>query len=108
MGGSLFGYVRVSTKEQNLDRQLLAMQAAGVAPKMIYQDKISGKNFERPEYQRLLKKIKAGDTLVVKSIDRLGRNYEEILEQWRLCGTNRAGVHKTEAGGRDCSSKSQR
>ncbi len=77
-----YGYVRVSTKEQNEDRQMIALQAFGVSK--IYLDKQSGKNFERPNYKRLMRKLKAGDTIVIKSIDRLGRNYEEILEQWRI------------------------
>lgn len=84
MEGKLYGYVRVSTKEQNLDRQLHAMRVFGVSEAQIYQDKLSGKDFERPAYRHLLKKLKPGDTLVIKSIDRLGRNYEEILEQWRI------------------------
>ena len=84
MENKIYGYVRVSTKEQNLDRQLLAMREFGVLEKQIYQDKLSGKDFERPSYRRLLKKLKPGDTLVIKSIDRLGRNYDEILEQWRI------------------------
>ncbi len=84
MENRVYGYVRVSTREQNLDRQLLAMSAFGVPEKRIYQDKLSGKDFERPAYRRLLKTIKPGDTLVIKSIDRLGRNYDEILEQWRV------------------------
>lgn len=78
-----YGYIRVSTKEQRIDRQLIALQDFGIADKRIFTDKISGKNFERPQYRRLIKKIKPGDTLVIKSIDRLGRNYDEILEQWR-------------------------
>ena len=77
-----YGYVRVSTKEQNEDRQLVAMREFGVD--RIYTDKQSGKDFERPQYQRMLRKMKKDDTLVIKSIDRLGRNYEEILEQWRV------------------------
>lgn len=84
MENKIYGYVRVSTKEQNLDRQLLAMHEFGVPEKQIYRDKQSGKDFERPAYRRLLKKLKPGDTLVIKSIDRLGRNYDEILEQWRI------------------------
>ena len=84
MEGKLYGYVRVSTKDQNLDRQLMAMRNFGVSEALIYQDKLSGKDFERPAYHRLLKRIKPGDTLVIKSIDRLGRNYDEILEQWRI------------------------
>ena len=78
-----YGYIRVSTKEQNEDRQLIAMREFGVAEENIILDKQSGKNFERPGYKRLMRKLKNGDTLVIKSIDRLGRNYEEILEQWR-------------------------
>ena len=84
MPSQIYGYVRVSTKEQNEDRQLIAMQNFGVKQSKIYMDKLSGKDFERPKYKRLMKKIKPGDTLVIKSIDRLGRNYEEILEQWRI------------------------
>ena len=80
----VFGYVRVSTKEQNEARQLIAMRNQGVPGKNIYVDKQSGKDFERTQYRRLMRKLKDGDTLVVKSIDRLGRNYEEILEQWRV------------------------
>lgn len=79
-----YGYIRVSTKEQNEDRQRIAMAEFGVAESNIILDKQSGKDFERPGYQRLLGKLKTGDTLVIKSIDRLGRNYDEILEQWRL------------------------
>ena len=78
-----YGYVRVSTKEQNEDRQMIAMRNFGIANSSIL-DKQSGKDFERPGYQRLIQKLKTGDTLVIKSIDRLGRDYEEILEQWRL------------------------
>ncbi len=81
---STYGYVRVSTKEQNEDRQMIAMGEFGVEEERIILDKQSGKNFERPGYRRLLRRLKAGDTLVIKSIDRLGRNYDEILEQWRL------------------------
>ena len=79
-----YGYVRVSTKEQNEDRQMIAMREFGVADSRIVLDKQSGKDFERPGYRRLVRKLKAGDTLVIKSIDRLGRNYDEILDQWRL------------------------
>lgn len=79
-----YGYIRVSTREQNEDRQLKAMEEYGIAPANISVDKQSGKDFERPGYRRLLKKLRPGDTIVVKSIDRLGRNYNEILEQWRL------------------------
>lgn len=79
-----YGYARVSTKEQNEERQLLALREFGIDDKLIYVDKQSGKDFERPSYKRLLKKLKPDDTLVIKSIDRLGRNYDEILEQWRI------------------------
>lgn len=84
MENKTYAYVRVSTREQNLDRQLLAMRDFGVEEENIYQDKLSGKDFDRPSYRRLLKKLRPGDTLVLKSIDRLGRNYDEILEQWRV------------------------
>ena len=79
-----YGYARVSTKEQNEERQLIALTAFGVAADAIFVDKQSGKNFERMQYRKLIRKLKDGDTLVVKSIDRLGRNYDEILEQWRV------------------------
>lgn len=79
----IYGYIRVSTKEQCEDRQILALREFPVAEKDIYMDKLSGKDFNRPRYQTLVRKLKPGDILVVKSIDRLGRNYEEILEQWR-------------------------
>ncbi len=79
-----YGYARVSTKEQNEDRQLIAMREFGIDDGSIILDKQSGKDFKRPGYRGLVRKLKAGDTLVIKSIDRLGRNYDEILEQWRL------------------------
>lgn len=79
-----YGYIRVSSREQNEDRQRIAMRNFGVPDGNVILDKQSGKDFERPGYQRLLKKLKPVDTLVIKSIDRLGRNYDEILEQWRL------------------------
>ena len=78
------GYVRVSTKEQNIDRQMEAIKSLGIREKDIYVDKISGKNFERPAYQKMLSKLKRNDVVVIKSIDRLGRNYDEILKQWRM------------------------
>lgn len=78
-----YGYIRVSSKEQNIDRQMIALQEYGIQSRDIFVDKLSGKDFERPQYRRMIKKIKPGDTLVIKSIDRLGRNYDEILEQWR-------------------------
>lgn len=79
-----YGYARVSTKEQNERRQIIALTAFGITEDCIFVDKQSGKDFERTQYRRLMRKLKDGDTLVVKSIDRLGRNYEEILEQWRI------------------------
>ena len=82
--GQIYGYVRVSSRDQNEARQMAAMREAGVSDADIYLDKRSGADFERQGYRRLLRKIRAGDTLVVKSIDRLGRNYDEILEQWRF------------------------
>lgn len=84
MDTKIFGYVRVSSKEQNEDRQVVAMREFGVRDKNIVVEKQSGKDFDRPLYQRMVKKMKTGDTLVIKSIDRLGRNYDEILEQWRF------------------------
>ena len=84
MSNQIWGYCRVSTKEQNEDRQIIALQEAGVLLDHILIDKQSGKDFARPQYRRLLRKIKKDDLLYIKSIDRLGRNYEEILEQWRI------------------------
>ena len=82
--GKAYGYVRVSTREQNEDRQMIALDRIEVSRENIYMDKQSGKDFERPRYRNLLRKLEEGDLLYVKSIDRLGRNYEEILEQWRI------------------------
>ncbi len=79
-----YGYIRVSTREQNESRQLLALHNAGICDTNIYFDKQSGKDFERPAYSRMVEKLQKDDVLFIKSIDRLGRNYEEILEQWRL------------------------
>ena len=79
-----YGYVRVSSQDQNEDRQLIALREKNVDPKQIFIDKQSGKDFERPQYKKMLKKTKAGDLLYVLSIDRLGRNYEEIQNQWRI------------------------
>ncbi len=79
-----YGYIRVSSKDQNEDRQLIALNEVGVERKNIYLDKKSGKDFERPQYKKLLRKLKKDDLLYIKSIDRLGRNYEEILQQWRV------------------------
>ncbi|MCI8782813.1 MAG: recombinase family protein [Dorea sp.] len=80
----IYGYVRVSTREQNEDRQMLALNEKEVPEQNIYIDKQSGKDFKRPMYNRMLKKLREDDLIYVKSIDRLGRNYEEILEQWRI------------------------
>lgn len=82
--GAVYGYVRVSTREQNEDRQIMALNEKKVPKKNIYIDKQSGKDFQRPMYHRMLKKLRRNDLIYVKSIDRLGRNYEEILEQWRI------------------------
>ena len=79
-----YGYVRVSSQDQNEDRQLIALKEKLVDPKMTFIDKQSGKDFDRPQYKKLLRKLKAGDLLYVLSIDRLGRNYEEIQRQWRV------------------------
>lgn len=79
----VYGYVRVSAKDQNEDRQIIAMREVGVSEKNIYMDKQSGKDFKRKQYKRLVRKMKKDDLLYIKSIDRLGRNYEEIIKQWR-------------------------
>ena len=92
---NIYGYVRVSTKDQNEDRQLAAMQELQIPEKNIFIDKMSGKDFNRPMYKRMIKKMKKDDLLYIKSIDRLGRNYEEILEQWRV-------LTKREEGGYCC------
>lgn len=84
MANTTYGYVRVSTKDQNEARQIIAMQEFGIDEKRIFLDKQSGKDFNRPNYQKLIRKLKKGYTLVIKSIDRLGRNYDEIIEQWRI------------------------
>lgn len=81
---NIYGYIRVSTREQNEDRQLLAMRAHSIPSNHIYTDRQSGKDFHRPAYRRLLRRLREGDLVYVKSIDRLGRNYEEIQEQWRV------------------------
>lgn len=79
-----YGYVRVSSKDQNLERQLDALKDMGILEKNIFIDKMSGKDFHRPGYERMLNKVKAGDLIVILSIDRLGRDYSEILQQWRI------------------------
>ncbi len=81
---NIYGYIRVSSKDQNEDRQLIALNEMGVERKNIYLDKKSGKDFDRPQYKKLLRKLKKDDLLYIMSIDRLGRNYEEILQQWRV------------------------
>lgn len=92
MGGKMmskiYGYVRVSTKEQKLDRQLAAMLAKGVIRRNIFMDKISGKDFNRPQYKKLLHRLDKDSLVYVKSIDRLGRNYQEIIEEWRRITKN--------------------
>ena len=88
---NIYGYVRVSTKEQNEDRQMIAMREMGVPEKNIYMDKQSGKDFDHPQYRRLVRRMKRDDLLYIKSIDRLGRNYEEIQNQWRYL-TKEKGV----------------
>ncbi len=82
--GNVFGYVRVSTKDQNEARQMMALNDVEIPKQNIFIDKQSGKDFERPMYRKMLRKLKEDDLLYIKSIDRLGRNYEEILEQWRV------------------------
>ena len=84
MKAAEYAYIRVSSYDQNEDRQLIAMEEYGIISTNIYIDRQSGTDFSRPGYTRLLRKLKPGDMIVIKSIDRLGRNYEEILEQWRL------------------------
>ena len=80
----IYGYVRVSSTDQNEERQMIALAEAGVSEKNIFIDKQSGKSFDRPQYKKLVKKLKFGDLLYILSIDRLGRNYEEIQNQWRV------------------------
>ena len=81
---TIYGYVRVSTKEQNEDRQLAALAPFEIPDGNLYMDKLSGKDFKRPAYRKLVRRLKPDDVLIVKSIDRLGRNYKEIMEQWRI------------------------
>ena len=80
----IYGYARVSTREQNEDRQIIALKEMGVPEKNIFLDKLSGKNFDRPQYKKLLKKLDDNSVLYIKSIDRLGRNYRDLSEQWQL------------------------
>ena len=81
---NIYGYIRVSSRDQNEDRQLIALHSSNVEDQFIYMDKVSGKDFNRPQYKKLVKKLKPGDLLYIQSIDRLGRNYEEIQNQWWL------------------------
>lgn len=81
---SVYGYIRVSSRDQNEERQLVAMREQSIPEKNLYIDKLSGKDFNRPSYKKMLRRLRAGDLIYIKSIDRLGRNYDEILEQWRL------------------------
>ena len=87
---AIYGYIRVSTREQNEDRQAIALHEVGVPEKNIYMDKQSGKDFNRLQYKKLLRKMKKDDLLCIKSIDRLGRNYNEIQEQWRILTKEKA------------------
>ena len=87
----IYGYIRVSTREQNEDRQLIALREMAVPEANLFIDKQSGKDFDRPQYQKLRRKLKKDDLLYIKSIDRLGRNYEEILKQWRIL-TKETGI----------------
>lgn len=82
--GNLYGYIRVSTRDQNEDRQIFALKELSIPAKNLFIDKQSGKDFERPQYRKMVRKLKKDDLLYIKSIDRLGRNYSEILEQWRI------------------------
>ena len=84
MRQNVYGYARVSTRDQNEDRQIVAMMEEGIPRKSIYIDKMSGKDFDRPMYKRLKRRLREGDVLYIKSLDRLGRNYEELQEQWRV------------------------
>lgn len=89
---TIYGYIRISSYNQNESRQLLALKKQGVPKQNIFMDKQSGKDFERPQYLKMLKKIKKNDSLYITSIDRLGRNYKEILEQWRVL-TKERGIN---------------
>lgn len=91
MENKIYGYVRVSSIDQNEDRQMIALNKVNVLAKNIYMDKLSGKDFNRPQYKKMVRKLKPGDLLYILSIDRLGRNYEEIQHQWRIL-TKEIGV----------------
>lgn len=87
-----YGYVRVSSREQNIDRQMTAMKEQGIAEEKIFVDRATGKNFNRKGYKRMMRKVKPGDEIFIKSIDRLGRNYDEIITQWKIITKDKA-VH---------------
>ena len=89
-----YGYVRVSSRDQNEERQLIALRECGVDEKLIIIDKQSGKDFDRPGYKRLMKRIKPGETLIIKSIDRLGRNYDEILDHMENTYKRKVGAYR--------------
>ena len=84
MNTNVYGYIRVSTRDQNIERQMLSLLEDEVERKNIYVDMQSGKDFQRPAYKKMIRRVREGDLIVVKSIDRLGRNYQEIMEQWRI------------------------
>ena len=85
-----YGYVRVSSREQNIDRQMTAMKEQGIAKEKIFVDRATGKNFNRKGYKRMMRKVKPGDEIFIKSIDRLGRNYDEIITQWKIITKDKA------------------
>ena len=87
---NVYGYIRVSSRDQNEDRQRIALHERGVEDGFIYTDKVSGKDFDRPQYKKLVKKLKPSDLLMIQSIDRLGRNYEDVREQWRVLTKEKA------------------
>lgn len=91
MSQKTYGYARVSTKDQNLSRQLDALARFGLTPQQVFSDKASGKDFDRPQYRKLIRRLRKGDTLVVTSIDRLGRDYDDVIDQWRYI-TREKGV----------------
>lgn len=88
-----YGYVRVSSKEQNIDRQMTAMEKVNIDKKCIFVDRASGKDFDRKGYKKMLRKVKPGDEVFIKSIDRLGRNYDEIIEQWKVITKDKGGEY---------------
>ena len=128
--GNIFGYIRDSSRDHNEDRQLIALKELAIPEKNIFIDKQSGKDFKRPQYRKMIRRVRKDDLLYIKSIDRLGRNYAEILEQWRIltkdkgidrnvsvryciagtviCSRKRKNKYSAKAGRRYCSGKSQR